>query len=117
MNDFLSCAQHSAASKILSSFLAELYRTKSLSYKYFFPRFVSFVFNSEEVIFEYFGVYYKEIMYYLSTDPGINVVQHILEMGNKNRVIANSRIPNEHRIPTITMKIQGHSLKNFVFNL
>ena len=70
-----------------------------------------FIFNSEGDIFEYFGVYYKDIMYYLSTDPAVNVVKHILENGNENRVVRNSRIPNEHQIATRTYKLQGHSLK------
>ena len=70
-----------------------------------------FIFNSEGDVFEYFGVYYKDIMYYLSTDPAVNVVKHILENGNENRVVRNSRIPNEHQIATRTYKLQGHSLK------
>ena len=51
-------------------------------------------------------------MYYLSTDPAVNVVKHILENGNQNRVIRSSKIPNKHRIATSTKKLQGHSLKN-----
>ena len=69
------------------------------------------------MIFEYFGVYYKDIMYYLSTDPAVNVVKHFLENGNENRVVRNSRIPNEHQIATRTYKLQGHSLKYLYLTL
>ena len=50
-------------------------------------------------------------MYYLSTDPDMNVVKHILEQGNKNRVIQNSKIPNQHLISSYTRKLQGQSLQ------
>ena len=44
----------------------------------------------------YFGVYYKNIMYYISTDTNAKVVKHFLDQGNKNRMIENSQIPNQH---------------------
>ena len=50
-------------------------------------------------------------MYYLSTDPDMNVVKHILEQGNKNRVIESSKIPNQHLISTYTRKLQGQSVQ------
>ena len=45
---------------------------------------------------DYFGVYYKNIMYYISTDTNAKVVKHFLDQGNKNRMIENSQIPNQH---------------------
>ena len=45
---------------------------------------------------DYLGVYYKNIMYYISTDTNAKVVKHFLDQGNKNRIIENSRIPNQH---------------------
>ena len=65
--------------------------------------------NSGGIAFEYFGVFYKEIMYYLSTNPNMNVVKHFLDEGKVNTVIENSGIPNQHFLASITRKLQGHS--------
>ena len=52
---------------------------------------------------EHFGVYYDDVMYYLSTNPDTNVVKHILDEGYKIRLIEQSKIPNQHlNRPTIT---------------
>ena len=47
-------------------------------------------------ILEHFGVYYDDVMYYLSTNPDTNVVKHVLDEGYKFRLIEESRIPNHH---------------------
>ena len=54
----------------------------------------------------YFGVYYKNIMYYISTDTNAKVVKHFLDQGNKNRIIENSQIPNQHLGSSMTT-LQG----------
>ena len=69
--------------------------------------------NSGGIDFEYFGVYYKEIMYYLSTDPKMNVVKHFIDEGKKNRVIKDSKIPNQHLLASITRKLQGYTFLHF----
>ena len=65
--------------------------------------------NSGGIVFEYFGVYYKQIMYYITTDPTMDVVKHFMDEGQKNRVIENSKIPNQHLLASITRKLQGHT--------
>ena len=60
-----------------------------------------YIFNSGGIITEYFGVYYKEIMYYVSTNPNMDVVKHFLDEGIKNRVITDSKIPNQHQNSSI----------------
>jgi hypothetical protein len=55
---------------------------------------------------DYLGVYYKNIMYYISTDTNANVVKHFLDQGNKNRIIENSQIPNQHLGSSMTT-LQG----------
>ena len=55
---------------------------------------------------DYLGVYYKNIMYYISTDTNAKVVKHFLDQGNKNRVIENSQIPNQHHGPSM-VTLQG----------
>ena len=54
----------------------------------------------------YFGVYYKNIMYYISTDTNAKVVKHFLDQGNKNRIIEKSQIPNQHLGSSMTT-LQG----------
>ena len=55
---------------------------------------------------DYFGVNYKNIMYYISTDTNAKVVKHFLDQGNKNRIIENSQIPNQHLGSSMTT-LQG----------
>ena len=57
--------------------------------------------------FEHFGVYYKDVMYYLSTNPDTNVVKHILDEGYKIRLIEQSKIPNHHLMTHKTQHLQG----------
>ena len=64
--------------------------------------------------FDYLGVYYKNIMYYISTDPNGKVVMHYLDQGIKNRIIENSQIPNQHLLVSKTITLQGmFELMNF----
>ena len=64
--------------------------------------------------FDYLGVHYKNIMYYISTNPNANVVMHYLDQGNKNRIIGNSQIPNQHLLVSKTITLQGmFELMNF----
>ena len=71
------------------------------------------LFNCVGIAFEYFGACYKEIMYYLSTNPNTTVVKHFLDEGKKNRIIGNSKIPNQHFMSSHTRKLQGHSIIDF----
>ena len=64
-------------------------------------------FYSEALNIEYLGVYYKNIMYYISTDQNAKVVMHYLDQGNKNRIIENSQIPNQHLLVSKTNTLQG----------
>ena len=64
-------------------------------------------FYSEALNIEYLGVYYKNIMYYISTDPNAKVVMHYLDQGNENRIIENSQIPNQHLLVIKTNTLQG----------
>ena len=56
---------------------------------------------------EHFGVYYDNVMYYLSTNPDTNVVKHILDEGHKIRQIEQSKIPNHHLKAQETINLQG----------
>ena len=56
---------------------------------------------------DYFGVNYKNIMYYISTDPNAKVVMHYLDQGNENRIIVNSQIPNQHLLVSMKKTLQG----------
>ena len=58
-------------------------------------------------LLEHFGVYYKDVMYYLSTNPDTNVVKHILDEGYKIRLIEQSKIPNHHLKTEETITLQG----------
>ena len=62
---------------------------------------------SEGLNIDYLGVYYKNIMYYISTDPNAKVVMHYLDQGNKNRIIVNSQIPNQHLLVSMKKTLQG----------
>ena len=65
----------------------------------------------------YIAVYYKNIMYYISTNPNAKVVMHYLDQGNKNRIIENSQIPNQHLHIADTITLQGtFELINFCFH-
>ena len=53
-------------------------------------------------------------MYYISTEPNAKVVMHYLDQGNKNRIIENSQIPNQHLLVSKTTTLQGtFELMNF----
>ena len=62
---------------------------------------------SEGLNIDYLGVYYKNIMYYISTHPNAEVVMHYLDQGNKNRIIVNSQIPNQHLLVSMKKTLQG----------
>ena len=71
---------------------------------------------SEGLNIDYLGVYYKNIMYYISTNPNTEVVMHYLDQGNKNGIIENSQIPNQHLLIGNTITLQGiFELLNFCF--
>ena len=46
-------------------------------------------------------------MYYLSTNPDINVVKHTLDEGNRNKEIGQCKIPNHHLQLKKTRHLQG----------
>ena len=62
---------------------------------------------SEGLNIDYLGVSYKKIMYYISTNPKTEVVMHYLDQGNKNRIIEDSQIPNQHLLIGDTISLQG----------
>ena len=64
-------------------------------------------FYSEGLNIDYLGGYYKNIMYYISTNPNTEVVTHYLDQGNKNRIIDYSQIPNQHLFIGDTITLQG----------
>ena len=77
-----------------------------------FPKLQSKKMDTSSLLFEglnldYLGVYYKNIMYYISTDTNAKVVKHFLDQGNKNRIIENSQIPNQHLLVSKTNTLQG----------
>ena len=55
-------------------------------------------------------------MYYISSNQNIDVVKHSVDEGNKNRIIKDSKIPNQHLIGTMTKKLQGHSLEIYALD-
>ena len=65
-----------------------------------------FSFDSCHVL-EHFGVSFKQVIYYLSTNPDINVVKHTLDEGNRIKVIEQSKIPNRHLQIRQTRHLQG----------
>ena len=53
-------------------------------------------------------------MYYISTEPNDKVVMHFMDQGNKNKIIENSQIPNQHLHVSDTETLQGtFELMNF----
>ena len=58
-------------------------------------------------LLEHFGVYFDSAMYYLSTNPGINVVKHSLDEGKRTKEIEQCKIPNTHLKPQETRHLQG----------
>ena len=65
-----------------------------------------FSFDSCHVL-EHFGVSFKQVIYYLSTNPDINVVKHFLDEGKRIREIKGCKIPNLHLRPGYTFHLQG----------
>ena len=58
-------------------------------------------------ILEHFGVYFDNVMYYLSTNPDANVVKHLLDEGYRIKVKEQSKIPNLHLKLKETRHVQG----------
>ena len=58
-------------------------------------------------ILEHFGVYFDNVMYYLSTDPDANVVKHLLDEGKRIKVIQKCKIPYHHLKLGETRNLQG----------
>jgi hypothetical protein len=73
---------------------------------YFVSKNVFFLFDSCPEL-EHFGVYYENIIYYLSTNPDTDVVKHFLNEGKRIREIKGSKIPNLHLRPGYTFHLQG----------
>ena len=73
-------------------------------------------FHSQTANFGHFGVCYGNIMYYLSTNPNTNSVKQFLDEGEKNELIKNSKIPNQHLSLGHTTEFQGHFLINMLHN-
>ena len=67
---------------------------------------IFFLFNSCPVL-ENFGVSFDKVIYYLSTNPDINVVKHSLDGGKQIREIEGCKIPNLHLRPEYTFHLQG----------
>ena len=68
---------------------------------------ISYWFYRLPPFLEHFGVYYYDVLYYLSTNPDTNVVKHILDEGYKIRLIEQSKIPNQHLTTQYTKHLQG----------
>ena len=50
-----------------------------------------------EVAYEYFGVYHKKFLYYLSNNIDASVIRHEIDKGSKSHMeIPGSKIPNNH---------------------
>ena len=79
----------------------KLWNDKIFSIKRFFSWFDSCP------LLEHFGVYFDNVMYYLSTNPGINVVKHILDEGKRIKEIEQCKIPNTHLKLQETQHLQG----------
>ena len=58
-------------------------------------------------LLEHFGVYFDNVMYYLSTNPDTNVVKHLLDEGKRIKVIQKCKIPNHHFRLQETRHLQG----------
>ena len=65
-----------------------------------------FLLNSCPVL-EHFGVSFDKVIYYLSTNPDINVVKHSLDGRKQIREIGGCKIPNLHLRPEYTFHLQG----------
>ena len=52
-------------------------------------------------------MYFDNVMYYLSTNPGINVVKHILDEGKRMKEMEQCKIPNIHLKLEETRHLQG----------
>ena len=57
--------------------------------------------------FERFGVYSDNVFYYLSTNPDINVVKHLVDEGKRVKEIEGCKIPNHHLERQHTRHLQG----------
>ena len=73
---------------------------------YFVSKDVFFLFDSCTEL-EHFGVYYENVIYYLSTNPDTDVVKHFLDEGKRIREIKGCKIPNLHLRPEYTFHLQG----------
>ena len=65
-----------------------------------------FSFDSCHVL-EHFGVSFEQVIYYLSTNPDINVVKHSLGGGKPIKEIVGCKVPNLHLGPEYTFHLQG----------
>ena len=65
-----------------------------------------FSFDSCHVL-EHFGVSFEQVIYYLSTNPDINVVKHSLGGRIPIKEIVGCKVPNLHLGPEYTFHLQG----------
>ena len=48
-------------------------------------------------VYDYFGIYHKKFLYYLSNNVDRSVIKHEIDKGSKSHIeIPDSRIPNSH---------------------
>ena len=52
-------------------------------------------------------MYFDNVMYYLSTNPDINVVKHLLDEEKRIKEIVQCKIPNNHLVFQDTRHLQG----------
>ena len=57
--------------------------------------------------FEHFGVYYKNRIYYLTTNPESNGLRHLVDESDNIQQIKDTKIPNLHRRYSETRHLQG----------
>ena len=55
------------------------------------------LFEQQNVVYDYFGVYHKKFLYYLSNNVDASVIRHEIDKGSKSHIqIPGSKIPNSH---------------------
>ena len=55
------------------------------------------LFEQHEAGYDYFGVYHKKFLYYLSNNVDASVIRHEIDKGSKSHIeIPGSKIPNSH---------------------
>ena len=48
-------------------------------------------------VYDYFGIYHKKFLYYLSNNVDASVIRHEIDKGSKSHIeVPGSKIPNSH---------------------